>query len=70
MTYILKTLWLIGYIPVSILMGVCFLIMLVIYPLVVEFYFIKTSSRENCPFTPISLSAYIDKKYRGLIKDL
>lgn len=70
MKYILRTFWLIGYILVLIFMSACFLIMVVIYPLVIEFCLSKTDSCKNCLFTPVSLSAYIDKKYRDLIKDL
>jgi len=36
MKYILRTLWLIGYIPVFILMFICFSIMSFAYPLVME----------------------------------
>ena len=70
MKYILRTLWLIGYIPIFIFIGILFFIMLIIYPLIGAFYFIKTGSLESCPFTPDSLPAYIDKKYEELLKYL
>lgn len=70
MKYVLRTLWVIGYIPVFIFIGICLLISLVIMPLLAAFYFIKTGSWENCPFTPDSLPAYIDRKYEELLKYL
>ena len=70
MKYILRTLWLIGYIPVFIFIGILFFIMLIIYPLIGAFYFIKTGSWESCPFTPDYLPAYIDRKYEELLKYL
>lgn len=68
MKYIFRTLWLIGYIPIFILMCACFLIMLFIYPLAGAFYFIKTGNCEDIPFTPDFLPIYIDEKYRELLK--
>ena len=68
MKYILRTLWLIGYIPVFIFECIIFLIMIFVYPLAGAFYFIKTGSCENCPFIPPSLYIYIDKKYKELLK--
>ena len=68
MKYILRILWLIGYILVFIFIGILFFIMLIIYPLIGAFYFIKTGSWESCPFTPDSLPAYIDRKYGELLK--
>ena len=68
MKYILRTLWLIGYIPVFIFECIIFLIMIFVYPLAGAFYFIKTGSCENCPFIPSSLYIYIDKKYKELLK--
>ncbi len=71
MKYILRTLWLIGYMPVFIFTSACFLIMLFfIYPLVGAFYFIKTGNCEDIPFTSDFLSIYIDGKYRELLKYL
>lgn len=67
MKYILRTLWIIGYIPVFIFESIVFLIMLFIYPLAWAFYFIKTGSFENCPFIPPSLSIYIENKYGELL---
>ena len=70
MKYILRILWIIGYIPVFILANACFFIMLFIYPLAEAFYFIKTGDCEKVPFDYFSLSGYIDKKYRELLKYL
>ena len=71
MKYILRTLWLIGYIPVFIFTSIVFLLMILAYPLVGAFYFIKTGSVNNCPFTPDFIPVYIlDKKYRELVKYL
>ena len=70
MKYILRTLWLIGYIPIFIFTCIIFLVMLFVYPLAGAFYFIKTGSCENCPILPISLPIYIDNKYRELLKCL
>ena len=68
MKYILRTLWLIGYIPVFIFASITFLVMIFVFLLAVPFYFIKTGSCENCPFTPPSAPIYIDDKYRELLK--
>ena len=68
MKYILRTLWLIGYIPVFIFTCIIFLVMLFVYPYAGIFYFIKTGSCENCPFLPPSLPIYIDNKYKKLLK--
>ena len=70
MKYILRTLWLIGYIPIFISMVTCFFIMLFMYPLVGAFYFIKTGNCEDIPFSPDFLPTYIDKKYRELLEYL
>lgn len=70
MKYILRTLWLIGYIPVFIFECIIFYILLFVFPLALAFYFIKTGSLEDCPFIPPSLSIYIDGKYRELLKYL
>ena len=67
MKYILRMLWLIGYIPVFIFECIIFFTILFVYPLALGFYFIKTGSYENCPFIPPSLSIYIDYKYRELL---
>ena len=50
MKYILRTLWLIGYIPVFILACAWFLIMIFICLLTGAFYFIKTGDWEKIPF--------------------
>lgn len=68
MKYILRTLWIIGYIPTFILAAVCLLMMIFIYPLTGAFYFIKTGDLEKIPFYADSLSVYIDGKYRELLK--
>lgn len=70
MKYILRILWLIGYIPVFICESVCFSIMWFVYPLVGAFYFIKEGTCESVPFYCDSLATYIDKKYRKLSKYL
>jgi len=70
MKYIYRTLWLIGYVLVSIFESACFLIMLFTYPLVGAFYFIKTGDCDDIPFTPVSLPIYVDKKYRELLNYL
>lgn len=70
MKYILRTLWLIGYIPVFIFECIVFLIILFAFPLILAFYFIKTGNYEDCSFIPPSLPIYIDDKYRELLKYL
>lgn len=70
MKYILRTLWLIGYIPVFIFECIIFLIMLFAFPLILAFYFIKTGNYEDCSFIPPSLPISIDAKYRELLKYL
>lgn len=48
MKYILRTLWVIGLIPVFLLAIVCFLIyMLVGFPIVAAFVFIKTGTLDD-----------------------
>lgn len=70
MKYILRTLWFVGYIFVYLIMSVCFLITLCIYPFAALFYFIKTGHYEDVPFSCELLPVYIDKKYRELLKYL
>ena len=70
MKYILRTLWLIGYIPVFILTAITFLAMIFVYPLIGAFYFIKTGDCENCSFTPDVLASFMDNKYKKLLKYL
>lgn len=68
MKYIIRTFWIIGYIPVFIFECIIFLIMIFIYPLIDIIYFIRTGS--YCPFIPPSLPIYIDKKYKELLKHI
>lgn len=68
MKYILRTLWLIGYIPVFIFECIVFLITLFAFPLILAFYFIKTGNYEDCQFIPPSLS--IDVKYKELLNHI
>ena len=68
MKYILRTLWLIGYIPVFIFECIIFFVMLFAYPLAGAFYFIKTGDCENCPFTPDVLAGFMDNNYKKLLK--
>ena len=70
MKYILRTLWLIGYIPVFIFDCIVFLIILFIYPFILAFYFIKTGNYEDYQFISLSLPISIDAKYRELLKYL
>lgn len=70
MKYILRTLWLIGYMLVFVLACTCFFIMIFIYPLIGALYFIKTGNCENIPFTPDDLPDFINKKYVGLLNNL
>ena len=67
MKYMLRTLWIIGYIPVFIFECIVFLIILFMYPFILAFYFIKTGNYEDCPFIPPSLLIYIDDKYKELL---
>ena len=69
MKYILRTLWLIGYIPIFIFDCIVFLIILFIYPFILAFYFVKTGNYEDCQFNPPSFIS-IDDKYRKLLKYL
>lgn len=68
MKYILRTLWLIGYIPVFIFECIIFVIMVFIDPLIEVFYFIRTGSYY--PVIALSLPIYIDNKYKELLKYL
>ena len=68
MKYIFRTLWLIGCIPVYIFTVILSLVIFFTYPLIGAFYFVKTGSCENCPFTPISILRYINDKYKKLLK--
>ena len=68
MKYILRILWLIGYVFVFIILMCCFFISIFIYPIVGGFYFVKTSDVENTPFTPINLTNHLDNAYRSLLK--
>ena len=70
MKYILRTLWIIGYIPVVVFTSFCFFIALFTYPLVGSFHFIKTGKFEDITSIPDSFPTYIDKKYRELLKYL
>lgn len=68
MKYILRTLWLIGYIPVFIFECIVFLIILFAFPLILAFHFIKTGNYEDCQFITPSLS--IDVKYKELLNHI
>ena len=68
MKYILRTLWLIGYIFVFMLAIICFFISIFIYPIVGAFYFVKTGDVENTPFTPEFLATKLDTTYKKLLK--
>lgn len=68
MKYILRILWLIGYIFVFIMLMFCFLISIFIYPIVGGFYFVMTGDVENTSFTPIDLTEHLDNAYRKLLK--
>ena len=68
MKYIFRTLWLIGCIPVYIFAIILSLVTFFTYRLIGAFYFVKTGSCENCPFTPISILIYINDKYKKLLK--
>ena len=67
MKYILRTLWLIGYIPVFIFECIVFLIILFAFPLILAFHFIKTGDYEDCQFILSSLPISIDDKYRKFL---
>lgn len=69
MKYILRTIWLIGYVCSIIFTSICFIIALLTYPLVASFYFIKTGN-EDIRYTPDTIPAYIYNKYRKLLKYL
>ena len=68
MKYILRTLWLIGCIPVYIFTVILSFVTFLTYPLIGAFYFIKTGSCENGPFIPISILIYVNEKYKKLLK--
>lgn len=70
MKYIFRTLWLIGYIPVFVIEMCLFVIIILTYPLVGAFYFIKCGNTEMIPYVPEDPVLWIDNKYRSLVKFL
>ena len=69
MKYILRTLWVIGLIPVWILaMSVAIVYMMVVFPIAAAFIFIKTGNVEDndlpMPFAP---TEWLVSKYNGLL---
>lgn len=69
MKYILRTLWVIGLIPVWLLaMSVAFVYMLVVFPIAAAFIFIKTGNVEDddlpMPFAP---TEWLVNKYNDLL---
>lgn len=70
MKYILRTLWLIIGVPVFIIMSICFVMMIIIYTLAGAFYFIKTGSCENIPFSVDVISEAIRNRYFKLLKHI
>lgn len=72
MKYILRTLWLIGLIPVWLLaISVAFVYMLVVFPIAAAFIFIKTGDVEdsNLPM-PFASAEWLVDKYNDLLDKL
>lgn len=68
MIYLYRILWLIGNIPLFVLEGIMFLVLMFTYPIVGAFYFIKTGDVENIPYLFYEPVKYIDNKYCELLK--
>ena len=70
MIYLYRTIWAIGYIILSIVVVIISFIDIVIYPAVGLFYFIKTGSVENTPYSPMSFLFWVYDKYEKLLKKI
>ena len=70
MIYLYRTIWAIGYIILSIVVVIISFINIVIYPAVGLFYFIKTGSVENTPYSPMSFLFWVYDKYEKLLKKI
>lgn len=71
MKYILRTLWLIGYIPIFVF-GIIALILVsfIIFPISAAYFFVKTGDVENTPFLPHDPVMWFDEKYRNLLNKI
>ena len=67
MIYICRFIWLIGYVPLFILECIMIFILLLTYPFVGVFYFIKTGSCENIPYYFITPVMDLDDRYKKLL---
>ena len=70
MVYIYRFLWMMGYILLFILEMFAFGFLMLTYPIVGAFYFVKTGDVENIPyhfFTPV---LWIDEKYKNLLEKI
>lgn len=70
MIYIYRTIWVIGYILLSIIVVAISFIDVVIYPAVGLFYFIKTGSFESIPYSPMEFLFWAYGKYEDLLKKI
>ena len=70
MIYIYRFIWMVGYALLLVLEFLLLFVMILIYPLIVIFYFIKTGGIESTPFLPATPSMWMDKEYLKLLKKL
>lgn len=64
MIYILRTLWVLFYIPIFLIECIAFLLGAIIYPLVVGIAYIKTGKESN--YSSGVMAMFIEKKYSKL----
>ena len=68
MKYILRTLWLIGYIPVFIVEVIgAILCLSLVYLMVAAYYFIKTENLDGMYENPLIPILWFDDKYKILL---
>jgi hypothetical protein len=70
MIYIYRFIWIVGYCLLLVLEFLLLFVMILIYPLIGIFYFIKNGDVESTPFLPVTPSMWMDKEYLKLLKKL
>jgi len=68
MIYILRTLWILGYLPVCIINAITFALSIATYPLVEGIYYIIKGEIETLEYNPGTIPMYIGKQYDKLNK--
>lgn len=68
MIYLLRTFWVLTYIPVFLLESAAFVLGLVAYPLVEAMRYVRHGSCEGMTYVPDMMAVWLDKHYQALRK--